>query len=315
MHGKIRSLETPWPKFNDAGTNGLEWGSTTIIGARPGNGKTLICDQIIREGFKRNPAENFSVLSFQLEMPAKNSAIREFSAILGRSYKYLCSADGTLSKENYDLCLAHAKEAVKYPVNIVEKSPTVQEFTSIIHQYMEHHAMMENVTEETILGDTTSIKEIYKKVYKNTIISLDHTILMKKGKGEDTLSMLYALGEALTMLKRMYPIVFIVLSQLNRDIEKPERCENGKYSNGVISSDFFGADAMLMHADIQIGLTIPGKRKIRFYSTEKYIIENEHIIAAHFIKCRNGDTRTSFFKAEFDKMQIVEMTTPPQQKS
>jgi hypothetical protein len=34
----------------------------------------------------------------------------------------------------------------------------------------------------------------------------------------------------------------------------------------------------------------------------------------HFIKCRNGDARMSFFKAEFEKMRIVEMATPPQQE-
>jgi hypothetical protein len=34
----------------------------------------------------------------------------------------------------------------------------------------------------------------------------------------------------------------------------------------------------------------------------------------HFLKCRNGDTRLSFFKAEFEKMSIAEMNTPAQQE-
>jgi hypothetical protein len=34
----------------------------------------------------------------------------------------------------------------------------------------------------------------------------------------------------------------------------------------------------------------------------------------HFLKCRNGDSRMSFFKAEFEKMKITEMETPPQQE-
>ncbi len=34
----------------------------------------------------------------------------------------------------------------------------------------------------------------------------------------------------------------------------------------------------------------------------------------HFLKCRNGDTRMSFFKAAFEKMQILEMATPPKQE-
>ena len=86
MLGSIKSLRTPWDKFNDATTDGLEWHSTTVIGGRPGSGKTLIKDQIIREAFKLNPAENFRVLEFQFEMLARTSAIREYSSILGKSY-------------------------------------------------------------------------------------------------------------------------------------------------------------------------------------------------------------------------------------
>ena len=49
--GEEKSIYTPWPKFNDATTDGLEWNTLTVIGGRPGSGKTLIKDQIIRESF------------------------------------------------------------------------------------------------------------------------------------------------------------------------------------------------------------------------------------------------------------------------
>ncbi len=42
MEGVIKSIKTPWDKFNDATTDGLEWHSMTVIGGRPGSGKTLI---------------------------------------------------------------------------------------------------------------------------------------------------------------------------------------------------------------------------------------------------------------------------------
>ena len=54
--GKEKSIQTPWPKFNDAITDGLEWNTLTVIGGRPGSGKTLIKDQIIRESFIHNPS-------------------------------------------------------------------------------------------------------------------------------------------------------------------------------------------------------------------------------------------------------------------
>ena len=64
MRGEIKSLKTPWSKWNDAGTDGIEWNTTTVIGGRPGSGKTLIKDQLVREAFKLNPGEDFRVLEF-----------------------------------------------------------------------------------------------------------------------------------------------------------------------------------------------------------------------------------------------------------
>ncbi len=76
--GEEKSIYTPWNKFNDAGTDGLEWNTLTVIGGRPGSGKTLIKDQIVREAFALNPDDDFRVLEFSFEMVGRNSAIREF---------------------------------------------------------------------------------------------------------------------------------------------------------------------------------------------------------------------------------------------
>jgi replicative DNA helicase len=292
--GLITSIKTPWVKFNDATTDGLEWNTLTVVAGRPGSGKTLIKDQIIREAFVRNPGETFNVLEFQLEMLARMSAVREYSAILGKSYKYLCSADGVLADEDLQRCYEYAKKKVNLPIDIVENSVTADEFKAIIEDYME---------EKKILGK-----------YTKTIITLDHSILLKKKSGQQRLDALSDLGDVLTELKRKYPILFIILSQLNRNIDNPERNEDGKYGNFVLESDIFGGDALLQHADTVIGINRPAKQKIRFYGPDRFIIEDETILVMHFLKCRNGDTRMSFFKAEFNKMKITESETPPQAK-
>jgi replicative DNA helicase len=300
MDGHIRSLKTPWEKFNDATTDGLEWHSMTVIGGRPGSGKTLIKDQIVRESFRLNPDEKFRVLEFQFEMLARTSAIREFSSVLGKSYKYLCSADGKLSNEDLAVCYEHAKERVKIPIDIVEEPLTVNELRETITAYMNHHA----VKNEDGTVDFTK-----------TVVTLDHSLLLKKAPFEkDKFDTLYNLGEMVTELKRRYPIAFIILTQLNRGIDNPERNEDGKYGNYILESDIFGSDALLQHADTLIGINRPAKQKIRFYGPDKYIIENDRVLVLHFLKCRNGDARMSFFKAEFERMRISEMPTPPQQE-
>ena len=300
MQGKIKSLRTPWPKFDDALTAGIEWNTLNVVAGRPASGKTLIAEQIVRESFVLNPGENFRVLQFQFEMLARTSAIREYSSVIGRSYKYLCSADGKLSDSDLQKCYDYAKSKVKYPIDVVETPCTIEEFKQIVGMYMMDHATHDSEG---------------NMILPKVLITIDHSLLFKKASFEkDKHDMLNNLGEALTLLKRQFPIAFIVLSQLNRNIDSPDRNEEGKYGNYVLESDLFGADALLQHADTVIGINRPAKQKIRYYGPDRYVIEDDRVLVLHFLKCRNGDTRLSFFRAEFEKMKIVEMITPPQQE-
>lgn len=307
-HGKITSIKTPWQKFNDATTDGIEWHSTTVIGARPATGKTLIKDLIIQGAFRLNLLSDFRVLEFQFEMLGKNSAIREYSQHLEKSYKELCSVGYKLTDEDFEKCRLYAQNKLKFPIDVVEEPCNVIEFKDIIIEYMEAHAvkMMER-------NGKTGKDELVTK-YKNTIITLDHSLLLDNSPYNGEMEMLKALGKTVTALKRKYPIAFIILSQLNRDIDKPERNEDGKYGNFVLESDIYGSDALLQHADTLIGLNRPGKQKIRYYGVERYIIENDNILAMHFIKCRNGEVGVAFFRTEFHKMNIAEIPTPPKQE-
>jgi replicative DNA helicase len=289
--GEEKSIYTPWPKFNDATTDGLEWNTLTVMGGRPGSGKTLIKDQIIRESFELNPNDDFRVLEFQFEMVGRTSAIREFSSITGKTYKELCSAGSVLSPDIITECHDYAKGRVKYPVDIVSTPMTVNQMREQVDMYMNEHKGAK------------------------TIITLDHTILVKRAPYQNNrLDMLFELGEFFTQVKREYPCLFIALSQLNRNIDNPDRAVDGKYGNYVLESDIFGSDAMLQHADTLIGINRPAKQKIKYYGPDRYVIENDRTLVLHFLKARNGDARMSFFKAEFEKMEISEMQTPPQQQ-
>jgi replicative DNA helicase len=300
MKGEIKSLRTPWAKFNNATTDGLEWNTFTVIAGRPASGKTLIAEQIVRESFPLNPGENFRVLQFQFEMLARTSAIREYSSVIGRSYKYLCSADGKLSGDDLQKCYDYAKAKIKYPIDVVERPCTVEEFKQIIGEYMMDHAHYDSE------GNL---------IFTKALITIDHSVLFKNGPTEKSKQdMLANLGEAITSLKRQWPVAFVLLSQLNRNIDNPERSEDGKYGNYVLESDIFGSDAILQHADTVIGINRPGKQKIRFYGPDRYVIDDDKILVLHFLKSRNGETGLCFFKAEFEKMMIAEMITPPQQE-
>jgi len=307
--GTITSLKTPWLKFDDAGAAGIEWQSTVVVGGRSGTGKTLLKDQMVRESFALNPGENIRVLDFELEMVGTKSVIREFCSITGKSYTEMLTE---LTNEDIAICDNYVIERLKYPIDVVEKSPTVKDFEKIIRQYMDFHSFEEAVRKthkDESSGVITETTEKLKK-YKKTIISLDHTILLKRAPGESVQEMLYHLGETLTQLKREYPVIFIILSQLNRDIEKAERMENGKQGNYVSEGDFFGSDAMLQHADLLVGMNRPAKYNITQYGPNRYVIHNKNVMAIHFLKLRNGEPRLSFFEIQPTTMTFKEIPTP-----
>jgi len=221
-------------------------------------------------------------------MVGRTSALREFSSITGKTYKELCSAGSKLTNDVLNKCHEYAKGRVKYPVDIISTPMTVNQMREQIDMYMDAHKG------------------------QKTIITLDHTMLVKRAPYQNnSLDMLFELGEFFTQTKRDYPVLFIVLSQLNRNIDNPDRAVDGKYGNYILESDIFGSDAMLQHADTLIGINRPAKQKIRYYGPDRYVIEDDATLVLHFLKARNGDTRMSFFKGLFAQMEIIEMETPP----
>ena len=66
--GDLKSLKTSWVRFNDAFCDGLEWKTITVVGARPGVGKTLFMEQLVNDVITENTNQDFRVLKFQFEM-------------------------------------------------------------------------------------------------------------------------------------------------------------------------------------------------------------------------------------------------------
>jgi replicative DNA helicase len=293
--GTLKSLKSAWPKFNDAFCDGLEWRTITVVGARPGTGKTLFMEQLISDIIANNSDQYFRVLKFQMEMVDETSGVRKLSLITSADYNTLMSKDGKLvDKRIYDECVKFYKNMQATDrINVVYDACTVDEMCATIHYEMEKYKSEDGT-------------------YNNMLVAIDHSALFKVGKGQkDKFDMLGSLGEALTMMKKKYPIAFIVLSQLNRNIDDPKRQEEGTYGNYVLDSDIYGSDALLQHADVVMGINKPSVRKIRLYGPEKFIIADEDILVFHFLKSRNGTTRISFFRLDRTLMRIVEVPTPP----
>jgi replicative DNA helicase len=292
--GKIPALITAWPKFNDAFCDGLEWRTITVVGARPGTGKTLFMEQVVSDIIEKNPNQKFRVLKFQMEMVDETSAIRKFGLITGADYNTLMSKDGKLvDKKLFEKCVEYYKSTINNDlINVIYDTCTVNEMCATIHYELERYKNEDGT-------------------YPNMLVTIDHSALFKNDIGQkDKFEMLGALGEALTYMKKNYPVAFVVLSQLNRNIDDTKRQVEANYGNYVLDSDIYGSDALLQHADVVIGINKPSIRKIKKYGPEKFLIEDPDTLVFHFLKSRNGMTRISFFKLDRTTMRIVEIPTP-----
>jgi hypothetical protein len=252
-------------------------------------------EQLISDIIEENKDHKFRVLKFQFEMLDETNGIRKLSLNTGSDYNTLMSKGEPVDKDLYQRCVKYYEQTESTDIIDVVYDPcTVDEMCATIHYYMEAHRNEE--------GN-----------YTNALVTIDHSALFRVGKGEkDKFQTLYALGEALTYMKKHYPVAFLVLSQLNRNIDNPDRTKDGDYGNYVLDSYLFGADALLQHADVVLGINRPSIRKIRFYGPERFIVNDEDLLAFHFLKSRNGTTRLSFFKLDRENMRIIEIETPPQ---
>ena len=294
--GDLKSLKSAWPKFNDAFCDGLEWRTITIVGARPGTGKTLFMEQLISDIIVHNTDQEFRILKFQMEMVDETNGVRKLSLNTGADYNTLMSKGGNpVDKGIFYKCVEYYEKSIENDyINVVYDACTIDEMCATIHYEMNKY----------IREDGS---------YVNMLVTIDHSALFRVGKGQrDKFEMLNALGEALTMMKKKYPVAFVVLSQLNRNIDNPERQRDGEYGNYVLDSDIYGSDALLQHADVVMGINKPSLRKIRQYGPERFIINDEDMLVFHFLKSRNGTTRISFFKLDRTTMRIVEIATPAQ---
>jgi len=292
-NGELKSLKTAWVNFNDAFCDGLEWRTITVVGARPGTGKTLFMEQLVNDVIKMNPDQKFRVLKFQFEMLDETNGIRKLSMNVGSDYNTLMSKGKPIDKGIFQKCVQFYEDTASYDmVDVVYDPCTVEEMCATIHAYM-----LENKTAEG---------------FTNTLVTIDHSALFKTGgKYKDKFEMLYGLGEALTEMKKKFPVAFLVLSQLNRNVETPERAKDGTYGNYILDSDLYGSDALLQHADVVLGINRPYNRKIKFYGPERYIINNPDLLVFHILKSRNGFMGMTFFKLDRVIMRIVEVDPPP----
>lgn len=288
--GDVKSLRTQWPSFNSIGLNGIEWQSLYVIAARPGVGKTLIAASLTRELQSINREQDFAVLHFQFEMLGRNMAVRELSAAANLNIRYMQSAqdDGMppLQPEHLKKLAEYASRQHERQEYIVDKSMNVAQMRDVIINFQ-------------------------REVGKPVVITLDHTLLVQQNASETNRQQtLQNLATMMTEMKNKLPVTFIVLTQLNRDIDDAERQRPGQLSNYPTEADVFGSDYLLQCADVMIAYNRPAKYNLALYGPQRYEINDKYLLAMHVIKNRFGEPSIQWYRAQYETMSVVEAATP-----
>jgi replicative DNA helicase len=241
---------------------------------------------------ENNKDQDFMVLHFQFEMLGRNMGVRELSASNNLDIRYLQSAqdDGMppLSKADYEKLSIYVGKQKGRNEFVIDRSMTVGDMAN-------------------------AIKMFYAEYKKPFVVTLDHTLLVRQSASDTSKQVtLQNLATMLTEMKNKLPVTFIILTQLNREIDNAERQKPGKLENYPTEADVFGSDYLLQCADVMIAYNRPAKYNISRYGPQKYIItpSDKYLLAMHVLKNRFGETSIQWYKADYAKMEVVEALEP-----
>lgn len=266
-NGKIRSLKTPWKKFNEACMGGIDYHNIYTIAGMSGSGKTSMISQL-ETGLKDlNPHEDFSILSFNWEMLSQRLIGRKISNKLQLTVSQLYSGDKSfkVTDDVYDKVVEECKNLAKYDITYYELPSNVEKLEIIIDEFVRQ-----------------------KKIdnpYKGFIVFLDHALLVNGKDGESERRTLFEFMALLNVLKRRYKMSFVLLSQLNRDIEDKVRITEPTL-HFPQKSDLFGSDGIYQFSDVVIVSHRPEILNIAQYGPQRW--PTEGIIYHHYLKMREG---------------------------
>jgi replicative DNA helicase len=158
-----------------------------------------------------NPEEKFEILSFEFEMLVEDQLARFASSKTGKSVKEIYSGTESLADKDFELVQSVLEERKKAPIFYVDNAGTTDQIRQTILTF---------AAERQLLSKGMGL-----------VVTVDHVLLTKGKASEAEKEKIDSLMEMLNDVKKYFAhiglrCITICLSQLNREIEKPERIDN-----------------------------------------------------------------------------------------
>jgi replicative DNA helicase len=292
--GSIKSLSTSLKKLDNALLAGIEWNKIFTIGGMSGSGKSMLCEQLKRDIVEYN-SEPVKILSFEFEMPSYEQVTRNLSGHLSIPVRDLYSAEKALDDDTFYKVVNIGKSLTKYPIYYVDDVGSVEEVINTILAFVKDN-------EDVAKGET------------GLVVTIDHVLLTKGGQGQTEREIIASLYRALIGLKKRLiseglRVLFIPLSQLNREIESIERKANPDY-HYPNRNDLFGSNDIFMGSDYVLVIHKPQILNLATYGNKGLPIVNSRtnnaLIYFHLLKHRSGEPKILIMEDNFKYSRIVE---------
>ena len=277
----IVPLKTRWQKFNKVCCGGIEPNMIITIAGISGSGKSSIVNAIETDLIECNPEENVVILDFSFEMVSFRSVTRKLSYRLKRTTSELYSAYDSIDDLTMQQVEIEANKLKKYQIYYVDTPCTVESIEKTIDYFHDNIAKG-----------------------KWLIVILDHALLVE---GDTERGTIVDLQKMFIRKKKLSKTSIIHLSQMNRNIEQPERINNPAM-HFPLRSDLAASDALFHASDYVIAINRPELLNLQSYGIRHLPIKNK--VYLHFLKIRDaGEPCILEFENDLKYGNLIESDT------